>query len=127
MGKIPFDSSCEAEYEDGYVHSETELDDIAMFKKADGEPDGNVFRDILSKKIELIHGPMIRFSVFYHNARYDLDWRNLPENARPIRFRDRSAWKDTDGNTGVSDWHGCRFGYQWNDENGKNHQFIEEL
>lgn len=122
MPKIPLDTSCEAEYEDGYIHSETELDDVSPFE--DGR---NVFYDILERRPEPEHGRMVRFSVFYLNQRYDVDWRQLPDNARPIRFRDGYATWAVDGSLVESGWSGMRFGYQYNDDTGKNHKEIIEL
>lgn len=131
MAKIPFDTSVQAEYEDGFILDETEQGDISAYIECplvDGVPTGhNTFSDILNKRPEAEHGKMVRFSVFYKDQRLDFDWTTLPDNARPIRFRDRSSWLDGDGNTGVTDWQGCRAGYQYNDEQGKNHKHIEEL
>lgn len=135
MSKIPIDTSCEAEYEDGFILSETEQNDQSAYipmeivimegKKIPSGP--NTLNDILERRPEAVHGKMVRFAVFYNGARYDINWRDLPDNARPIRFRDRSSWIDDEGRTGVTDWHGCRFGYQYTDENGKNVQQVEEL
>ena len=119
---IPLDTSCQAEYADGYILDETEHDDINPYASG-----ANVFRGILNKEPEAEHGKMVRFSVFYQNQRHDVDWTTLPDNARPIRFRDRSQWMNDSGDTGLTDWHGCRFGYQYNDENGKNIQEVIEL
>lgn len=122
MPKAPLDTSCEAEYEDGYVHSETELDDISAFE--DGK---NVFYDILEKRLEPDHGRMVRFTVFYQNQRWDIDWTVLPDNARPIRFRHGFSTFNESGELVASGFSGMGFGYQWNDETGKNHQEIIEL
>lgn len=121
--QLPFDTSVQAEYADGFILDETQLNDKNPFD----ESDGNTFRAILNGLAVPEHGKMVRFSVFYHDARYDIDWTTLPDNARPIRFRDRSAYIDGDGNEGITDWQGCRFGYQFNDENGKNIQEVQEL
>lgn len=119
----PLDTSCEAEYEDGYVHSETELADVSQFE--DGR---NVFYDILEKRLEAEHGPMVRFSVFYQNQRYDIDWRDMPDNARPIRFRHGfSTYDPNSGEVLASGFYGVSFGYQYNDETGKNHKQIIDL
>lgn len=122
MPLTPLDTSCEAEYEDGYVHSETELADASVFE--DGR---NTFYDILEKRLEGDHGRMIRFSVFYRNTRYDVDWTNLPDNARPIRFRDGYSTMHLETGEIESGWSGMRFGYQWNDDTGKNHTELIEL
>lgn len=118
---LPEDTSIEAEYEDGFVLNETQHNDISPY-----DPQFNVFRAILNKDPEQEHGMMIRFSVFYKDMRHDINWLDLPDNARPIRFRDRYLTSFPDGSTesGIT---GCRFGYQFTDENGKNQQFIKEL
>lgn len=122
MKMTPLDTSCEAEYEDGYVHSETELNDTSPYE--DGK---NVFYDILEKRPEVEHGRMVRFSVFYQNHRYDVDWTKIPDNARPIRFRDGYSILHIDTGEAETGWTGMRFGFQWNDETGKNHKELIEL
>lgn len=119
--KVPYDSSIEAEYEDGYIHSETELDDISAF----GE--GNVFTDILKKRLEAHHGRMVRFSVFWKNERYDVNWTELPDNARPIRFRHGYSMLNTATGEQISGFSGVDFGFQYNDSSGRNEQEIVEL
>lgn len=127
---LPYDFSCEAEYADGFILSETNNEDQSAYDPIeiiDGVPTGpNTFSDILKKHPEAEHGRMVRFSVFRDNRRYDVDWTNLPDNARPIRYRDRSSYLDALGNTGVTDWHGLRFGYQYT-ENGKSIKEIKEI
>lgn len=118
---LPLETSCQAEYEDGYVLDETEHDDVAQFG------DGNIFRDILERRPETEHGRMVRFSVFWDNAIYSLDWTTLPDNARPIRFRHGFARMSVDGALQVRGWSGVDFGAQWNDEDGANQQRVEEL
>lgn len=123
MPKTPIDTSVEAEYEDGYVHSETELDDVSQF-----EGGRNAFYDILERRLEPEHGRMVRFSVYYQNQRYDVDWTQLPDNARPIRFR--HGYSTIDQGTGeiiASGFTGVDFGFQFNDEDGQNHQEIMKL
>ena len=122
MPRIPLDTSCEAEYADGYIHSETELDDISPFEEGK-----NIFYDILEKRPEAEHGPMVRFSVFYQNQRYDVDWTGLPESARPIRFRHGYATLHVATGEMESGWSGMSFGYQYNDETGKNVKEIVDL
>lgn len=119
---IPFDTSCQAEYADGFILDETALNDENPYSTG-----GNTFRAILNREPEPEHGAMVRFSVFYKDARYDIDWTTLPDNARPIRFRDRSSFLTVNGQMGVTDWEGMRFGYQYNDVDGHNHQEIQEL
>ena len=121
MATLPQDTSCQAEYADGFVLDETEHDDTSPYN-----PTQNILRAIINGDAIEEHGPMVRFSVFYKDARYDVAWVDLPTNARPIRFRDGFMTLDAYGNT-VSGWSGVRFGYQYNDENGKNIQEIQEL
>lgn len=118
---IPEDTSIEAEYEDGFVLSETELGDVNPF----GE--GNTFTAILGCQAEAEHGPMVRFSCFYLDRRYDVDWRSVPDTARPIRFRHGFSTIGTDGVVVESGWAGVDFGYQWNDEDGRNQQEIVKV
>lgn len=119
---LPLDTSCQAEYKDGYVHDETEHNDVSPY-----DITKNIFNDILEKRPEAEHGELMRFSVFYKNARYDVDWKTLPLNARPIRFRDGYISVNTEGEQIGSGWSGCRFGYQYNDKTGRNIQEIKEL
>lgn len=118
---IPYDSSVEAEYADGYIHSETEHDDISPY-----DASYNVFNDILTKRPEVAHGNMVRFSVFHKDNRYDIDWRGLPQTARPVRFRHYE--QDSIG-TRIVETRLMRvdFGYQYTDDQGFNEQEIKEL
>lgn len=111
----------EAEYQDGYVHSETELDDVSPYV-----PGKNVFADILNKLPEKEHGKLVRFSLLMPGERHDVDWRGLPDNARPIRFRNLSV--DSVNGQAVNyrlNW--VHFGYQYTDDAGKSHKDIVEL
>lgn len=128
---IPQDGSCQAEYADGFILDETEHKDVSQFSKiemVDGVPTGdNILKDIIYKRPEAEHGPMVRFTVFYKDRRWDIDWRDLPDNARPIRVKHI----DRVSRGGV--WIGdplvvkLRFGYQFTDANGKNQQIIQEV
>jgi hypothetical protein len=130
MAQLPFDTSCEALYEDGYILSETDQGDISAYVDCplvDGIPTGpNTFDDILKKRPVAKHGKMVRFSVFYKNRRYDVDWTAVPDNARPIRFRDGSNSLDGSGNEVFNGYHAVRLGYQYT-ENGKNTKEIKDL
>lgn len=117
--KLPIDSSVQAEYESGYVLDETTLED----KNPYGE--GNTFRAILNREPEPEDGKMVRFSVFWKNQRYDIDWTKLSDNARPIRFRHGYHTWNEDG-TEEQGWSGVDFGYQAT-VNGKNVQEVQEL
>lgn len=121
MTKLPYDGSCEATYADGYILSETEHEDVSPFT---GQH--NILNDILEKRPEAEHGDLVRFSVYYKDARYDVDWNGLPDNARPVRWKRMEA--DSIGGTIVE----VRimkvgFGYQYNDSNGNNIQEVKEL
>lgn len=121
MSQLPLDTSCQAEYEDGYVHDESTYDDVSPYTGIN-----NIFNDILEKRPEAEHGRMVRFSVFYQNQRHDVDFTTLPDNARPIRFRHGFITLDNAGNEDRG-WSGMQFGYQYNDETGKNIQEVVEL
>lgn len=118
---LPLDTSVEAEYADGYIHSETELDDVSAYG------DGNVFRDILNRLPEEAHGPLVRFSCFWKDQRYDINWTMLPDNARPIRFRHGYYTRSMDGSFEERGWSGVDFGCQWNEPDGSNQQDVIEL
>lgn len=121
MSTIPLDTSCQAEYSDGYILDETTFNDASPY--VGGK---NILNDILEKRPEAAHGRMVRFSVFYHDHRYDIDWTQLPDNARPIRFRDGFHHWFADGSE-LTGWSGCRMGYQFTDDFGRNVQEVREL
>ena len=118
---LPLETSVQAEYEDGFILDETTQNDVNPY----GE--GNTFTAILSNAPEAEHGRMVRFSVFWQDNRYDIDWTTMPKNARPIRFR--HGFSTIAAGTGemTSGWSGCDFGAQWNDEDGTNQQEVIEL
>lgn len=122
MAATPLDTSVQAEYQDGFILDETELDDISQF--VDGK---NVFHDILNRLPESAHGNMVRFSCFWKGQKYTIDWTALPDNARPIRFRHGYATRSIDGTLVESGFSGVDFGCQWNDESGKNQKDVIEL
>lgn len=131
---LPIDTSCEAEYQDGFVLSETATGDttqwphlIPVDQHGEAVEGNNTFADILHHRPEREHGRMVRFSVFYKHARHDIDWRGLPLNARPIRYRDASATRMPDGSSVFNGYHAVRFGYQYNDETGRNIKQVKEL
>lgn len=121
MSQLPLDTSVQALYEDGYIHDETTLSDISPYTGIH-----NILNDIINKRPEAEHGCLVRFSCFYKNQRYDVTWEGLPDNARPIRFRDGFVTLNQDGQS-ESGWTGCRFGYQYTDEDGRNQQEVQEL
>lgn len=113
--------SVEAEFDDGYIHNETHLNDTSPY-----ETGRNVFYDILHRLPEAHHGKMVRFSCFYDNKRYDVDFRGLPENARPIRFKhmERTFANGVWGSPVITR---LDFGYQYTDTDGKNQQEVVDL
>lgn len=118
----PVNGDIEAEYEDGYIHNETQLGDNSPYL-----PDEkNVFNDILENRPVAEHGRMVRFSVFYGDKRHDVDWTNLPKNARPIRFRHIEV-DFQDGKMLEKRIMGVDFGYQYTDDDGKNVQDVMKL
>lgn len=119
---LPQDTSVEAEYTDGFNLSETEHGDVSPYT---GEH--NIFNDILEKRPEADHGLMVRFSCYYKDHRYDVDWTTLPINARPIRFRNASLSTEVATGAQTFCWLGVDFGYQYNDEHGINHKEIQEI
>lgn len=119
---MPLDTTIQAEYEDGFVLDETKLNDVSPYNEGH-----NVLRAILDKEPEKEHGKLVLFSVFYKNNRYDIDWTTLPDNARPIRFRHGFITQSASGEELARGWSGMDFGYQYNDADGKNQQYVEEL
>jgi hypothetical protein len=126
----------EAEYEDGYIHSDRYYDasPFVRHELVNGVATGpNKLNDIIERRPEAIHGRLLRVSLLPDDEsgddhRYDIDWTKLPASARPIRFIDR----ERDFNTGTGEvLHervtGLRFGYQYNDENGNNVQQILDI
>lgn len=121
MDIIPIDGSIEAEYADGYIHDETTLNDTSPYTGTD-----NILNDILNKRPEPEHGPLIRFSCFYNNQRYDVDFVGLPDNARPVRWkRMEQDWNGPQA--GITRLMAVGFGYQFTDSNGRNVQEVIEL
>lgn len=114
----------EAEYKDGFIHRETEED------KSLYEEGKNVFYDILHHLPEPEHGPLVRFEIIPEQPGEGamIDWTELPDNARPIYYREMQLKFNVDGSM-VDEPTVLRhvFGYQYNDEEGKNHKIIKEL
>ena len=114
----------EAEYESGYIHRENESDRSSYVR------DKNTFFDILEGMPCEVHGRMTRFSAVIDDGetvvRHDVDWTRLPDNARPIRF------KQMEGDFmlgGVVDSRIVQvdFGYQYNDPDGRNVQEVVSI
>lgn len=117
----PLDTSIRATYADGFVLDETELDDTSPY-----DTKFNILRAVLNKDAETDHGKLVQFSVFYKDNRYNIDWTDLPDNARPIRFRHGYMTIDGYGNQ-ESGWSGLEFGYQFINDQGENVQEVTIL
>lgn len=116
------DTYIEAEYQDGYIHSELELNDISAW-----EPEKrNTFYDIINKLPEPEHGPMVRFSLVHAGNHYDIDWTKVPAGARPIAIKNKERDFNIHGWLEDARIVGADFGYQWTDEQG-NHKKVENL
>lgn len=119
-GVIYNEASIQAEYADGFILDETELNDSNPY----GE--GNTLRAILDKSAETEHGQMVRFTLFYKNLRYDIPWEDTPEGSRPIRYKKMEM--DYNGPlSGISRIMKVGFGYQYNLPDGSNKQEVQEL
>ena len=118
----PIDGSIQAEFADGYVLDETEHEDVSPH-----DSQHNIFRDILMKWSEPKHGKMVRFSVFWKDRRYDINWTDMPDNARPIRYKHNNRSLDLDTGEQKFWTDSIGFGYQYTDENGENVQEVREM
>lgn len=118
---LPIDGSCQAEYSDGFILDETTHNDFSPYTGTD-----NILNDILEKRPEADHGDMVRFSMFYKDNRYDVDWHGLPANARPVRWKRMEA-DQIGGNITEVRLVKVGFGYQYNNEQGENVQEVQEL
>ena len=118
---LPLDTSIRAEYEDGFILDETELNDVNPYGGS-----GNTFTAVINQLPVPEHGRLVMFSTFWHNSRYDIDWTKLPDNARPIRFRHGSMKSYPDGQI-ISGFSGIDFGYQYTGDDGNNHQEVIKL
>lgn len=116
-------SHLEAEYEDGYVHSELELEDASPFS-----PGKNVFHDILEGHPTQEHGGLVRLTLFINGvARYDIDWTNTPVGARPIRYKEMERDFTYGQKPEPPRIMRIGFGYQWIDAEGQNQQVLKHI
>ncbi|MDL2342319.1 MAG: hypothetical protein QFB87_04560 [Patescibacteria group bacterium] len=119
----PYDGSIEAEYADGFILTEHENDDKSPYCDKH-----NIFYAILNKQPEAEHGELVRFSVYHSNKRTDIDWVEVPKNARPIRYKYMERDHNLNGDfLGETRQVGVGFGYQYNDSKGKNQEVIQEF
>lgn len=114
------DYMLEAEYADGYVHRQDEQDHSPY---ASGK---NIFSDILYGRPVEPHGKMVRLSLVGPENTHNVDWSVLPDNARPIYLRHMSV-DQVDGVLGQPHCNKYEFGYQYNDEDGRNHKEVTEI
>ena len=132
----------EAVYADGFVLNEDEQGDMSMLGPdeeydadkvyADGERHGNTMTDIIWQRPEAEHGPLVSLKCFVYTLNgpttLEIDWTTVPKGARPIRFRTFQQ----DHPVGAAEplprrLVGVDFGYQWNDDEGKNQQDVVQL
>lgn len=106
----------EAEYADGYILQEDENDHSPY------DSGHNIFHAILNMRPCKKHGALVRFALITPAKTYTVDWTTLPNDARPIRFVNKShTW--TDGVSQGVQTDSIGFGYQCTID-GKNHQEV---
>lgn len=122
----------EAEYESGYILTEDDNDHSPY------DPKKNVFHAISHDRPQAAgHGQMVRWSMIGPDIRYDLEWTSIVKdykNPRPIYWREMQMVKQANGVTGeviegteVISCLGHHFGFQYNDEDGKNVQAVKDV
>lgn len=126
----------EAEYQDGYVHSELKLRDKSPYVEG-----SNIFGDILNKRPEAEHGKMVRYSFVGPNRRYDIDWSKFPDTAKPIRFIHKDLHQEQRMSVGApgypSVWENYGdprlvissydFGYEYHDADGVKQKAVKTI
>ncbi len=81
----------EAQYESGYVHREDEQDHSPFVRGK------NILFDIINHYPEKAHGKLVRFSLVGINGqRFDVDFTTLPDDAKPIYYRDMQLERNLD-------------------------------
>ena len=114
------DHILEAEYADGYIHRQDKQDHSPYVSMA------NIFSDILEQRPVPTHGKQVALRLVGPTNTYSIDWSTLPDNARPIYLRNMSV----DTVNGMIETPYCtkyKFGYQYNDKNGKNYKEEQEI
>lgn len=113
----------QAEYASGYVLTEDERDHSPY------DPGRNTFHAIMNgRPVEAGHGDLVRLSLIGPQMRYDIDWRALPDTARPVYYRQMQRTRAVDGSTDTGPV--ClahHFGYQYTDAEGRNVQDVHEI
>lgn len=112
----------EAEYEDGYKHSE-----LMLLDKSPYEPGRNIFFDILNKLPVREHGKMVTFALIGGGQAYRIPWRDMPDNAKPIYYRQMERTWDYDTMAEISVKAVHFFGYEYWDADGTKHKDIQEV
>lgn len=114
----------EAEFADGFILNEDDQGDVSLF---DGGR--NTFYDILNKLCETEHGSMIRFSLWVQGKRLDINWLDVPDNAKPIRFKHFEVDQNIKtGEVGEKRLMSITFGYEYLDKaNNRNVQKTQEI
>lgn len=111
----------EAQYESGFILREDEQDHSPY------DSGRNIFHAILNKRPETAHGPMVRLALVTPKLTYTVDWTQLPDNARPIRFKHMErdfVGSEPVGPPRIAE---INFGFQYIDENGDNVQEVKYL
>lgn len=118
---MPLDVYLEAQYADGFILREDEQDHSPY------NTGRNIFHAILNRKPELAHGAMVRYSLVTPAQTHSVDWANLPDNARPIRFK--HIERCSMGGQWVEEPRTVRidFGYQYTDAEGANVQEVIQI
>jgi hypothetical protein len=113
----------EAEYKDGYIHNEAELNDVSPY-----EPTRNILNDIINQRPVAEHGKMVRFTCIASGKRLDIDWADFPANAKPIYYRKMERKLNVAGEfLGDAYATGHYFGYEFHDQNAVKHKEIREV
>lgn len=110
----------EAQYADDFTLTE-DAADVSPYDEG-----RNVFHAIVNFRPVSDHGPMVRWTAFTWANRYDVDWRGLPPDARPVYFRDME--RDSCGGEWVGPARVLRhvFGYEY-EENGQTVREVQEI
>ena len=117
----------EAEYESGYIHSNQHGDISPYALGTDGKLGPNILNDIITGRPETVHGKLVRLSFFKGDKRHNIDWRTLPDTTRPIYFRVMQLVRNVSTGEQETTVLSHSFGYQYTDEDGKNHQEVKEI
>jgi hypothetical protein len=124
--------SLEATYEDGHKYVSGQ-DDVSI-----KDASRNAFHDIKAHLESNEHGKMLTFSLVCQEAnadgtfaRYDVNWAEVPANAKPIYYikNERThAYNSGTNEIGALVTHKRTFGfgYEYTDDNGQKQQYVME-